>query len=384
MRKILTAFLVAAPAALAFAGQADEPPENPAAAPAAAGEPAGAQPPAGQAAPEATGAPPEAPAAQDPAEAARRAKRLARVADLALTVGDFEDQISSPSVPLPVRASFDNPERVRAEFDERVERMTLAAWAMRQGLDRRPDLLREIRKLYRGITLYRQVHQATDESLITDAEVQAYYEAHPESYHRPETVNAGMILLGDRTAAEAALERALAAKGNRAELTRAVRELSTDDETKRRGGALGYFDRDGKPNRIVPEGQPEPARIDPAIVAAAFTLTTPFDVYPQVVESARGPAVVFLISRTAAVHRTLEEAATRIRLDLLNERRDTLRDRYVVDARDRFHVRVFENAFDHVVIAPGEPDLGPPPMMNPPFGTTHLPAPVVPPAGRPR
>ena len=383
MRKILAALLVAAPAALALAGQADESSPEPATAPPPAPEAAPAQAGTAPAPPDATDLSGETPAAPDPAEAARRAKPLARVGDRTLTVGEFEDQISSPSVPLPVRASFDNPERVRAEFDQRVERMTLAAWAVRQGIDRRPDVLREIRKLYRGITLYRQVHQATDESSITDAEVQAYYEAHPESYHRPETVNAGMILLADRAAAEAALERAVAARGNRAELTRAVRELSIDDETKRRDGSLGRFDRDGKPNRIVAEGQPEPARIDPAIVAAAFTLTTPFDVYPQVVESARGPAVVFLISRTAAVDRTLEEVAPRIRVDLLNERREALRDRYVVDARARFHVQVHESAFDHVVVAPGEPDLGPPPM-NPPFGTTHLPTPVVPPGGGPR
>lgn len=373
MRPILVAFLVAALTSLAIAGQTG-PQETPADAP-PADRPAPTEP-----APEATETEPETAAAPDPAEAARRAKLLARVADRVLTVGDFEDQLSSPSVPLPVRASYADPERVRLDFEQRVERMVLAEWAVRQGYDRRPDLLREIRKLYRGVVLYRQVHQTTDESAITDEEVQAYYESHAELYHRPETVNAGMILLADRATAEAALQRALAAKGNRAELTRVVREMSIDDETKRRGGSLGYFDRDGKVSRIVAAGQPEPAPVDPALVAAAFTLTTPFDIYPQVVESARGPAVVFLISRTEAVHRTLKEATPRIRLDLLNERRDALRERYVVDARARFHVKVFDDAFDHVVVAPGEPNLGPPPM-NPPFGTTHLPTPVVPPAG---
>ncbi|MBN1774340.1 MAG: peptidyl-prolyl cis-trans isomerase [Deltaproteobacteria bacterium] len=375
MRKCLAAFLAVALASLAVAAAQTTPPDEPAAepAPSPAADPPAAAEPAEPAEPAA-----ETPAA-DPAEAARRDKPLARIADRTLSVGEFEDQLSSPSVPLPVRASFDNPERIRLEFEQRIERMALAAWAARQGLESRPDLLREIRKLYRGITLYRQVHQQIDEASVPDADVQAYYESHPEAYHRPETANAGMILLADRPAAEAALERALAAQGNRADLTRAVRELSTDDETKRRGGSLGYFDRDGKPNRLVAEGQPEPPRVDPAIVAAAFTLTTPFDVYPQVVDSVRGPAVVFLLSRTPAVSRTLEEAAPRIRLDLLNERRDALRDRYLADARARFNVKVLDAAFEHVVVTPGEPDFGPP--TNPPFGTMHPPTPVAPPSG---
>jgi peptidyl-prolyl cis-trans isomerase C len=375
MRYSLAAFLVVGPAFLATGAAQTTPPDDPAAVQAAVADPA----------PGTTGAEPEAqpeavpPAVDDPAEVARRAKPLARVGDRSLTVGEFEDQLSSPSVPLPVRASYGDAARVKLEFDQRLERMTLAAWAAHQGLDRRPDLLREIRKLYRGITLYRQVHQAIDETTVPEADVVAYYESHPEAYHRPETVNAGMILLADRPAAEAALQRALGGKGNRAELTRAVRELSQDDATKRRGGSLGYFDRDGKPNRIVAAGQPEPERIDPAIVAAAFTLTTPFDVHPQVVDTARGPAVVFLLSRTPAASRSLEESAPRIRLDLLNERRDGLRDRYLAETRARFNVRVTDANFEHVVVAPGEPDVGPP--MNPPFGTMHPPTPLAPPPG---
>ena len=365
MRYSLAAFLVVALASLATVDAQTGPPGDPADEQAAVAEPA----------PGTTGAEPPA---EDPAQAARLARPLARVGDRTLTVGEFEQQLSSSSVPLPVRASYGDPERVRLEFDQRIERMALAAWAVRQGFDRRPALLHEIRKLYRGITLYRQVHQAIDEATVPEADVAAYYESHPEAFHRPETVNAGIILLADRPAAEAALERARAAQGNRADLTRAVRELSTDDETKRRGGSLGYFDRDGKPNRVAPQGQPEPPRVDAAVVAAAFTLTTPFDVYPQIVGSARGPAVVFLLSRTTAMSRSLEEAAPRIRLDLLNERRDALRDRYLDEARARFHVQVIDAAFEHVVVAPGEPEVGP--SMNPPFGTMHPPTPLTPPS----
>jgi hypothetical protein len=301
-----------------------------------------------------------APAATAPAvspeEQARRDKVLAKVGDHVLTVGDFEAQLSSPAIPAPVRAGYASPERLKQEFDERVQRMAIAAWALRQGVDKRTDVQREIRKLLRGITLYRQIQDTVTEASISDADIAAYYEEHSELYNRPETVNGGIILVADRPAADAALQRALTAKGNRAELTKLVREVSTDDETKRRGGSLGYFDRDGKLNRVMGADQPAPPPVDPAVVNAAFTLTNPFDVFPQVVDTAHGPAVVFILNRTPAVTRSVEEVGPRIRLELVNERRNAARDRFLEDARGRYNVKVLDANFEKVVIAPAPPD----------------------------
>ncbi|MBI5487349.1 MAG: peptidyl-prolyl cis-trans isomerase [Deltaproteobacteria bacterium] len=286
----------------------------------------------------------------------RRAKVLAKVGSRTLTVGDFEDQLSSPRNPVPTRARYADPEQVRREFDERIERMVIAAWAEHEGIDRRADVLRDIRKLYRGITLYRHVSEAVTDESVTDAEVAAFYEEHRDWYNRPETVKAGLILLPDRPQAEAALVRALAAKGNRAELVRIVRELSTDEESKLQNGTIGVFDRDGKINRAQGHDQPEPPPVDPAIVAAAFTLSTPYDVYPQVVDTARGPAVVFLYNRTEAVTRTVEEVASRIRPELLKQRRDAAADAFLAEVRGRYHVTVHDEAFEHVVVAPAPPE----------------------------
>ena len=329
--------------------------------------------------------------ARSPEDQARRAKLLARVGTRTVTVGDFEDQLSSPAVPAPARAGYADPARVKQELDDRVERMALAEWAIRQGIDKRSDLQREVRKLLRGITLYRQIHLSVTEESISDADVAAYYQEHSELYNRPETVNAGLVLLADRNAAQAALGRALAAKGNRAELTKIVRELSTDDDSKRRGGSLGYFDRDGKLSRVLGAGQPEPPPVDPAIVAAAFSLTNPFDVYGEVVDTARGPAVVFILNRTPAVTRTLEEVAQRIRLELVNQRRDQQRDQYLAEARARFNVRVNDANFEQVVIAPSPPErqmnphggMGGDPMSGPMGGPMSGPMPLPPPVPTP-
>ena len=336
---------------------------------AAAPAPQQAEPTTG-AEPQEAAAATEEPAAEEtaPADAeneARRAKVLAVVGGRSLTAGAFEDQLSSPRIPAPTRATYADPEVLRREFDQRVERMTIAMWAEKQGLDRRADVVREVRKLYRGITLYRHVGQAVTDESVTDAEVAAFYEEHRDWYNRPETVKAGLILLADRTQAETALGRALAAKGNRADLVKIVRELSTDEESKRQSGAVGVFDRDGRLNRAQGHGQPEPPPVDAAIVAAAFTLTTPYDVFPQVVDTARGPAVVFLFNRTEAVSRAVEEVASRIRPELLNQRRTATADAFIAEARERYHVKVNDAAFEHVVVAPSPPEaLGPPGGMG--------------------
>jgi hypothetical protein len=287
-----------------------------------------------------------------PDDATRRAKILLRIGDRVLTVGDFEDELSDESIPPPVRAAFAAPERIAAEFDRRAERIALAAWAQREGMDRRPDIARERRRLLQGLTLQREVVERLSPDAITDAEVQAYYDAHQEMYHAPEMVSAGLILLADETAARNALERALAARGNRPELVKVVRQLSIDDESKRRGGNLGNFDRQGNLHRALGGSAP---RVDPAVAAAAFTLAEPYDVYRQVVPTARGPAVVFLVNRTAEQHRTIEEVGDRIRLRLIDERREARRVAFVNQARERHGVRVTEAAFEHVVVAPAPP-----------------------------
>jgi len=102
--------------------------------------------------------------------------------------------------------------------------------------------------------------------------------------------------------------------------------------------------------------QPAPPPVDPAVVNAAFTLTNPFDVFPQVVDTARGPAVVFILNRTPAVSRSVEEVGPRIRLELVNERRNAARDRFLEEARGRYNVKMLDANFEHVVIAPAPPE----------------------------
>jgi hypothetical protein len=304
---------------------------------------------------------------------------LAVLGDHTLAVGQFEDELSDERIPPPVRAGYANPDRVREEFERRVQQMALAAYARESGLEERSDVRREVRKRFRGVAVNRHVQEAVTEDAVSDADVAAYYEAHVDQYNRPEMANAGQILLADRGAAEEALARALAVQGDRRELNNLVHELSQDQTSKGRGGSLGSFDREGRVNRVRGAGQPEPPRVDPAIVAAAFTLTEAFTVYREVVDTQRGPAVVFLLNRTPAVSRSVEEVGPRIRLQLLDERREQARLQYLEAVRERADVRVEDANFNHVVIAPGDPGPagGPDDMFGP--GPPRPPVPFVPP-----
>lgn len=294
------------------------------------------------------------PAARSPEDEGRRAKLLFRVGDGTMTVGEMEDGVADPRLPAVVRAGYADPAKLKDEFDRRLRHATLAAEARRTGMAERFDVVLEIRKLMRGLVLYHEVAAKVGEATVADQDVRAYYETHSELYNRPEMVQAGHILLIDRAAADAALGRALAARGSRADLTKLVRELSEDAETKRRGGTLGTFDKQGRANRTVRGSQPPEPTIAPEILAAAFTMNDPWDVHPALVATRQGFHIVFLQNRLPPIERSLEEVGGRIRRQLLDERREQERARFVDEARARYEIVVRDAAFDHVVLLPGE------------------------------
>ncbi len=98
----------------------------------------------------------------------------------------------------------------------------------------------------------------------TDAEIDAYYDAHRRDFERPERLLLWRILVSSEAQAREVLEAARGAGGP--ERWRALaRERSLDTATKERGGELGFVHPDGHTD--VPE-----LRVDPALFEAAHPL----------------------------------------------------------------------------------------------------------------
>ena len=166
----------------------------------------------------------------------------------------------------------------------------------------------------------------------TDAEIDAYFNEHPEEFQAPETVRASHILLRvntDASAEIAAEKEKLAAsllerlkKGEAfAELAKSV---SDDPESKEKGGDLGFFSRD----RILPE-----------LADAAFLLKK--DEVSAPVRTSFGWHLVKLTDRLPAHPVILAEARDSIRSFLETNKRREAASALIAKLHDAAKIEIF-------------------------------------------
>lgn len=269
-----------------------------------------------------------------PREEARRTRVFARVGQEVITVGDIEDELSRVAPFL--RERYQDPTELHAFAMELVDRRLLVREAETQGFHEHGEIRRAIRE---NLTqrLYRDV---TEGLRVTDAEVDAYVDEHSEEFHTPEQRRAALILLGSEMEAESLLQ--LAREADTAAFVELARQHSTDEESKRRGGDLFYFMRDGHtygtPRRSardeVVAGEPGERAgerdVDMAIVEAVFEM--------EELGSVVGPvpvgnsfAILRLTGRRAESRENMNRRAPQVRATLLSRKRQ---DAMLTLARD--------------------------------------------------
>jgi len=279
-----------------------------------------------------------------PAEQARRAQVIARVGDARITVGDVEDQINAQSPFLRLRYADASK---RQEFVENLIRFELLA---REAEKRGYGHHEEVERTVKQNAVQQLIRRQFDERLTVDsvpmADVQTYYDAHPEEFNRPEMVRASHIQVATEAEARALVTQARAADA--AAFRNLARERSTDTETKLRGGDLRYFTREPQRNDPNPPVAPE-------LVHAAFALHELGDVSPPVHVGAAW-SVVKLTGRRPAEVRTVEEAAPTIRMRLWRDRRQQAIETFVADLHTRLHPEIHAERMDAIHLDPvGEP-----------------------------
>jgi parvulin-like peptidyl-prolyl isomerase len=181
---------------------------------------------------------------------------VARVEEAVLTAADLENL-------LPADLGVGEEEADRAQFVERwVEEQLLYQEALNRRLDQQPrtqQLLEQARRDLLVAALLNAEFEGQD-TQVSEATIQQYYAENREDFRRakPE-VRALHILLA--TAADALAKRQALRSGTSFE--ELARLHSLDQETRGRGGDLGYFSADdnptlweacrGLPFRSVPE-----------------------------------------------------------------------------------------------------------------------------------
>lgn len=292
---------------------------------------------------------------------------LAKIDDVTISVGDFQDRINKQS-PY-VRARYTSLERKKEFLDNLVRFEVLAKEAKARGLEKDDEVVRTMKQVMIQKLMKDEFETRVKIDDITDADCKKYFDEHPDEFNKPEEVRAAHILVKDEKAARKVLgdPRIKGTSDNNEGFRKLVAEASIDLETKERGGDLRYFDRNSK-------------ELPPEIVAAAFALVNIGDV-SQPVHTKAGWHVVKLTGRRKALVRPFDEVKPQIRNRLYRDRRTAAMEDFVKQLRQKAKVEVHEDRLAKVQIdmagggfqGPGVPPPGP--------GQFHPGAPGFPQAG---
>ena len=317
-------------------------------------------------------APPTPAVELSPEDRARRAKVVAEVGEARITVGDVEDAVNQQSPFLRVR--YRDPAKLREMVDSMVRFELLARAAERADMDEDPEVQRVAKQNAVQQLIRRDFDERITPESIPAADVQAFYEAHPEEFSREELRRAAHIQVATRADAERLMTRAREADARG--FRDLAREHSLDPETRLRGGDLRYFDREG--HSRTPS---DPAIAEP-LARAAFALAESGDVSEPIQVGERW-SIVKLTGSRPAEHRSLEEASPTIRQRLWRERRQGSLEELVTRLRREGNVEPSYDLLRMIRLDPparedgdGHEGEGPPetPTITPPAAPTEAPA----------
>ncbi len=257
-------------------------------------------------------APPAAP------RSAEEGKTIATYGSKRFTQGDFAREIER--LPPRSRMQLTSPERKRQFVDNTILNDLLAAEGSARGYDKDPDITRQVDDLRRRLVVQRVMKDLQEPPEVTDAEVKTYYDQNRRMFSGAQ-IRASHILVRDEEQAKRLREDLRKDPSRFEELAKAN---STDTATAARGGDLGFF---GQGRMVAPFEQ------------AAFALEHPADI-SEVVKTPFGYHIIKLVERKEGSERPFDEVKERIRLNLLNQRRQEETQHRLDGLRAKANVKV--------------------------------------------
>jgi len=183
---------------------------------------------------------------------------LATVGGETITRADVRRRLDE--LPEPYRANFQTPDGRRQLVERMIEERVWLLGARKQGVDRRPEVRRQLEQTERDLLIRTYVNELmAARPAPADSEARAYYDEHLEDYRTPATVTLSHILLAKES--QARRVRRLAAAGR--DWKDLAARNSVDSVTRATGGSLGTVTRDGNFAALGPQ---------PALAESAFTL----------------------------------------------------------------------------------------------------------------
>lgn len=253
---------------------------------------------------------------------------LAKIDDVTITLGEFQERINRQS-PY-IRARYTSLEQKKEFLDSLVRFEILAKEAYRRGYDKDPEVIRTMKQVMIQKLMRDEFDTKVTADSISDADMKTYYDANLADYVKPEEVRVSAIILKNKAQADRVL---LEAKGDAGKTNKGFRDLvtkySTDEETKLRGGDLRYVDETNK-------------ELPAPVVKAAFTLINTGDV-SGVVDAGNGQFYILKqTGRRKAMTKTFDDAKPQIRNKLFREKRLQAQKDFIDNLKNQAKIEINE------------------------------------------
>jgi len=291
-------------------------------------------------------------------------KVVARIDDQVITVGDLQERINKQS-PF-VRARFASLEKRKEFLDNLIRFEVMANEAEKQGYGKDPEVIRTMKQQMISKFLQKEFDAKLKVEDVPDADVQRYYQDHPDEFNHVDKVRVGEILVKDKAKAEK-VEREDKAlpKDDGKGFRELVAKVSEDAESRARGGDL--LELDAKST-----AQPK------VVVDAAFALANPGDLSP-LLKTDKGYVLLRLTQKIPGFSQSLSDPSVKRRIQqrLFRDMRTKALDKFVGDLKQKAKVTVDEGNLGKVQLETGleSPGSPMPPMGGLPPGASSSPTP---------
>jgi peptidyl-prolyl cis-trans isomerase C len=261
---------------------------------------------------------------------------LARVDDVVITIGEFQERINRQS-PY-IRARYTSMEQKREFLDTLVRFEILAKEAARRGFDKDPEVVRTMKQVMIQKLMKDEFETKAQPSDVSEEEMQAFYKEHGDEYNKPEEVRVSAIILKNKATAEKVARDALGEKG---QSNKGFRELvsahSIDETTKIRGGDLRYFSR-------------ETTEIPGPVVEAAFGLNRTGDVAGPI---DAGNGTFYILKQTGrrkALSKSYEDVKRQIQNRIYRDKRTQSQQSFIDNLKKNAQVTMYDDNLKKVRI----------------------------------
>ena len=298
----------------------------------------------------------EAPAAAPASQAAQSAsgdnsRVIARFGDEKFTQQDLQQELDRLN--RRSREALQAKERLQQFAENHVLARLIYHEGEKLGYNKDPEIERQVSDLKRRLVI-QKVMQEHQSSPVTDEEVKAYYDAHPDEF-TTDRVKASHILIKEESVAKDIKAKLDADPSQFDEIAKAQ---SIDHSNSSKGGDLGFFGR----GRMVKEFED-----------AAFTLDKDGQI-SGVVQTRFGYHIIKRTGRENGTPKPFEEVKSQIRIRLINDKRRVQTEQFLDELKKEAKFTLDDEALAGLQIVP-PPGQASPADQAPPAGQAE-PAPI--------